>query len=69
MNKSFTNLNRCVMGDFRKLLVWQKAKELAIKASCLAECQRNCCKNLYADKIKRIFKRFWTKRSNPTGLS
>jgi four helix bundle protein len=39
MNKSFTNLNRCVMGDFRKLLVWQKAKELAINIYKLVKTQ------------------------------
>jgi four helix bundle protein len=27
----FLNLNRCTMGDFQKLRVWQLAKELAVK--------------------------------------
>ena len=41
------------MGNFQKLRVWQIAKEIAVKIYQLT-------------RIKRVFKRFWSKRSNST---
>jgi four helix bundle protein len=32
-----TNLNRCKMGNFKKLLVWQRSKDLAVRIYKLTE--------------------------------
>jgi four helix bundle protein len=47
------NLNRCIMGDFRKLRVWQKAKELAVKIYQLVKKQTISKDYGYKDQIQR----------------
>jgi four helix bundle protein len=51
-NISF-NLNRCTMGNFRKLLVWQKAKELAVKIYKLVRTQPISKDFGFRDQIQR----------------
>jgi four helix bundle protein len=47
------NLNRCTMGNFRKLLVWQKAKELAVKIYKLVRTQPISKDFGFRDQIQR----------------
>ncbi|OFX41169.1 MAG: hypothetical protein A2X03_02245 [Bacteroidetes bacterium GWA2_40_15] len=46
--------NRCTMGNFRELLVWQKAKELAIKVYKLVNKTQSFSKDFgLRDQIQR----------------
>jgi four helix bundle protein len=47
------NLNRCTMGNFRKLLVWQKAKELAVKIYKLVRTQPVSKDFGFRDQVQR----------------
>jgi four helix bundle protein len=53
MRNLFINLNRCIMGDFRKLFVWQKSKELAIKIYNLTKTQSIAKDYGLRDQIQR----------------
>jgi len=46
-------INRCVMGDFKKLRVWQKAKEIAVRIYQLVKTQSISKDFGYRDQIQR----------------